>query len=65
MYKEFRGENVVVELASEGKPISYRLYGQGIAEDVGTSRLPEHEILDVLLAPMGLGVKQDRIVANF
>ena len=65
MYKEFRGENVVVELASEGKPISYRLYGQGIAEQVGTSRLPEHEILDVLLAPMGLGVKQDRIVANF
>ena len=65
MYKEFRGENVVVELASEGKPISYRLYGQGIAEQVGTSRLPEHEILDVLLAPMGLGVKQDRIVAKF
>ena len=65
MYKEFRGENVVVELASEGKPISYRLYGQGISEDVGTSRLPENELLDVLLAPMGLGVKQDRIVANF
>ena len=65
MYKEFRGENVVVELASEGKPISYRLRGQGISEQVGTSRLPENDLLDVLLAPMGLGVKQDRIVAKF
>ena len=64
-WKEFRGENVVVELAGEGKTTSYRLRGQGIAEQVGTSRLPEHEILDVLLAPMGLGVKQDRIVAKF
>ena len=27
MYKEFRGENVVVELAGEGKTTSYRLRG--------------------------------------
>ena len=65
MYKEFRGENVVVELAGEGKTTSYRLRGQGIAEQVGASRLPAQDILDVLLAPMGLGVKQDRIVAKF
>ena len=64
-WKELKGEGVVVELASEGKPISYRLYGQGIAEQVGTSRLPEHEILDVLLAPMGLHAEGRRIVANF
>ena len=64
-WKELKGEGVVVELAGEGKTTSYRLRGQGIAEQVGTSRLPEHEILDVLLAPMGLGVKQDRIVAKF
>ena len=63
--KELKGENVVVELAGEGKTTSYRLRGQGISEQVGTSRLPENDLLDVLLAPMGLGVKQDRIVANF
>ena len=64
-WKELKGEGVVVELAGEGKTTSYRLRGQGISEDVGTSRLPENELLDVLLAPMGLGVKQDRIVAKF
>ena len=42
-WKEFRGENVVVELAGEGKTTSYRLRGQGIAEQVGTSRLPEQD----------------------
>ena len=64
-WKELKGENVVVELAGEGKTTSYRLRGQGISEDVGTSRLPEHEILDVLLAPMGLHAEGRRIVANF
>ena len=65
MYKEFRGENVVVELAGEGKTTSCRLRGQGIAEQVGASRLPAQDILDVLLAPMGLHAEGRRIVTNF
>ena len=65
MYKELKGEGVVVEIAGDGKTLSYRLQGQCIAEQVGTSRLPENEILDVLLAPMGLHAEGRRIVANF
>lgn len=63
-FKEYRGDNIVVELHQQGDVISYRLYGQSISETVGTSRLSEADLLDVLLNPMNLCVISGMIVTR-
>lgn len=63
-YKEYRGDNLVIELHQQGDVISYRLYGQSISEEVGTSRLQEADLLDVLLSPMNRCVVNSAIVTK-
>lgn len=61
-YKELCGEHAVIEFYHDGDVIVYRFYGQGIAEQVGTSYMTEADLFDALLAPAGLRVDGDKIV---
>jgi hypothetical protein len=63
-YKKISGNGIVVELHQQGNVISYVMNGSGISEQVGTTRQTEADILDVLLAPMGMKAQGDKIVAN-
>lgn len=61
--QELRGEHAVIEWYRDGATICYRFYGAGIAEQVGTSKLPEVDLFEVLLVPCGLRVAGGRIVS--
>ena len=61
-YKELRGEHAMIEFYHDGDVIVYRFYGQGIAEQVGTSRMNESDLFDALLSPAGLRVDGAKIV---
>lgn len=63
-YKKFSGNGITVELHQQGQVISYAINGSGISEQVGTTRQTEADLLDVLLAPMGMKAQGDKIVAN-
>ena len=51
--KTWTGEHVKLELYQDGDVLVYQMTGQGIAEQIGTSRMSEADLLDTLLAPMG------------
>ena len=53
-WRTVAGPLVSVGLLVSGEMLAYRLSGQGIAEQVGTSRMPEDELLTTLLSPLGL-----------
>lgn len=62
LYTTYAGQNVLIELAQEGAVTSYRMTGQGIAEQIGTSTQDYQPLLDVLLAPAGLSVGPNNTV---
>lgn len=61
-YKKYSGNGITVELHQQGQVISYVMNGSGISEQVGTSRQTEADLIDVLLAPMGMKVQDNKIV---
>lgn len=60
--KTLAGCNVKVKIVECGNALSYVMVGQGMAEQVGTSRLGLADLLDVLLSPAGLRADGDKIV---
>lgn len=53
-YQTQTGPFVKIELYQDGDIIVYQMTGQSIAEEVGTSRQNVDDLLETLLAPMGL-----------
>lgn len=64
MYTTYAGQNALIELARGGVVTSYRMTGQGIAEQVGTSTQDHQTLLDVLLTPAGLSVGPNNTIAS-
>lgn len=62
--KTWTGEHVKIELYQDGDVLVYQMTGQGIAEQIGTSRMSEADLLDMLLAPMGLVATDDGRIVN-
>lgn len=62
-YKKYEGNGLTVELHRQGAVVSYVMKGSGISENVGTARMTDVEILDVLLAPVGMKVNGNKIVS--
>jgi len=62
--RTYRGAGVCIDLYREGATIAYRMVGQGIAEQVDTTKMNEQDLLEVLLAPMGLQVRAGEIVES-
>lgn len=54
-----------IEMYGEGEHLVYQMTGHGIEEQVGTSTMPEAELLDVLLSPLGMKATEDgQIIPN-
>lgn len=64
MYTTYTGQNVLIELARGGAVTSYRMTGQGIAEQVGTSTQDHQTLLDILLTPAGLRVGPNNTITS-
>ena len=59
--RTYTGENVKIELYQDGDVMAYQMTGQGIAEQVGTSRQSIDGLMDTLLSPIGMAVVDGQI----
>lgn len=64
VWKTTRGPYTQVEILQADNVLEYRLSGQGIASQVGTSHQTVTELLEVLLAPLGLRESDDGTIVE-